>query len=139
MHITVQNAGDLLIAHDSGKTYGEQLRTLMRLRFDVEEISEDLKASRKLFKEQEEIRQGLEGIICYLEKARQEYIKHHKDVDSDSKAGKALNETIRNQKMGWVLDFMETREVYTKEYVDNLTKAKGKMRSEVYGTNNLQT
>ncbi len=139
MHVTIKNAGDFLNAHNSGKTYVEQLKNLMLLQTDVEEISEDLRAASQLFKEQKEIRDGLEEIITYLGEAREEYIKHHKDVDSDAKAGKALDETIKQQKMEWVQDFMVKGKHYQEKYGNNLDKTKGKMRSEVYGANDLQT
>jgi len=45
IHVAIQNARDLMNAHGSAKTWGEQSRRLMQLRSEVEEIIEDLKAS----------------------------------------------------------------------------------------------
>jgi len=133
MHVTIGYARDLLNAHQSAKTYGEQLRQLMQLRAEVEEISEDLGASPQLFREQSKIREGLEEIITYLNEAGQEYIHHHNHVDSGYKAGETLHETIEKRKMEWVQDFMEGGKGYKDKYIIQLAKAKGTMRSEVYG------
>ena len=78
VHVTIQNARDLMNAHQSAKTWGEQSRRLMKLRPEVEEISEDLKASDSLFVRQSEIIDGLEGIASYLAKAGEEYVRSHK-------------------------------------------------------------
>ena len=133
MHVTVQNARDLLNAHRSAKTWGEQSRRLMALRPEVEEISEDLKASRGLFKNSAAIVEGLEGIISYLQGAGEEYVRSHHAVDSGSKAGGSLAETITTTDMAWIRDFMVGGDVFEKNYMVNLTKSKGTMRSQVYG------
>ena len=133
MHVTIQNARDLMNAHHSAKTWGEQSRRLMELRPEVEEISEDLKASDSLFAEQTEIVNGLEAIISYLAKAGEEYVKNHNLVDIRHRAGHSLSSTIDNCKMIWVRDFMAGGEDYKNNYEANLTKSKGAMRAEVYG------
>jgi hypothetical protein len=133
MHVTVENARDLMNAHQSAKTWAEQSRRLMELRPQVEEISEDLKASGQLFDKQTEIVAGLEAIISYLLAARDEYRGAHQAVDSGHKAGKELRETIAQNKMTWVSDFMDSGENFQRNYESNLTNSKGAMRREVYG------
>jgi hypothetical protein len=133
MHVAVQNAKDLLNAHRSAKTWAEQSRRLMALRPEVEEISEDLKASSGLFKSDVAIVEGLEGIISYLQGAGEEYVRSHHVVDSGSKAGDSLAETIATTDMVWIRDFVAGGDAFKKNYVANLTKSKGTMRSEVYG------
>jgi hypothetical protein len=134
MHVKIQNARDLMNAHKSPKTWSEQSRGLMELRPEVEEISEDLKASGNLFTNQITIVEGLEKIISYLQCAGDEYVRSHDAVDSGHKAGKSLVETIDKNDMTWVRDFMAGGESYKSNYEANLTKSKGAMRSEVYGS-----
>jgi hypothetical protein len=138
MHVTIGYARDLLNAHRSAKTYVEQLQQLMKLRADVEEISEDLKASPDLFRGQQQIDDGLEGIIAYLSEAGNEYKKHYNAVTSDPRATHPtangdLYDVVKQQNMTWVQEFMEGGKDYKNKYVDHLTKAKGTMRSEIYG------
>lgn len=133
IHVTIQNARDLMNAHGSPRTWSEQARRLMELRPEVEEISEDLKASGTLFEKQSEIIDGLNAIIAYLEDAGKEYVKSHEAVSDGYKAGRSLLETIDQNNMTWVRDFMDRGERYQKSYEANLTKSMGAMRSEVYG------
>lgn len=133
MHVVIQNAKDLLNAHQSAKTWGEQSRRLMELRPEVEEISEDMKASHGLFAQQATIIEGLEAIILYLTESGREYVDSHGVVDSDFKNGERLATTIHRTGMTWVQDFMQGGADYQQRYVANLSKSKGAMRKEVYG------
>jgi hypothetical protein len=105
----------------------------MQLRPEVEEISEDLKASQALFAGQRVIVSALENIITYLEEAGDEYVKSHAFVTSGYQAGRQLCDTINEKKMVWVHDFIEGGENYKSRYECNLTNAKGAMRRQVYG------
>jgi len=132
MHVTVEYARTLLNAHRSPKTYSEQLRRLMELRTEVEEISEDLTASPRLFAYQDQIIVGLGGIIEYLKVAGAEYVRGHGPVAAGYNK-ETLDQTIENEELVWVDDFMKGGEEYKKEYDKNLTAAKGSMRLEIYG------
>jgi len=103
----------------------------MKLHSEVEEISEDLRASRNLFAEQNSILGALEGIIQYLGKGGDEYIRKHDDV-SAGHGKQTLNQTTENEKMVWVADFMSQGPVYKREYEANLKNSKKKMRDEVF-------
>jgi DNA-binding transcriptional MerR regulator len=138
MHVTIQNARDLMNAHQSAKTWGEQSRRLMELRPEVEEICEDLKASDRLFTRQSEIVEGLEAIISYLARAGEEYVRSHGAVGSGHKAGQSLPGTFDEIGMTWVRDFMAGGEDYQKNYEASLTKSKGAMRTEVYGVSAIR-
>lgn len=133
MHVSIQYARELMNAHHTAKTWAEQSRRLMELRPEIEEISEDLKASKNLFEKQEAIISGLEEIIKYLEEEKDEYVNHHESVDNGFKNGKCLKETIAENKMTWVRDFMDGGDNYSNSYKENLTNLKGAMRSEIYG------
>lgn len=133
MHVTIQYANDLMNAHLSPRTWGKQSRRLIRLRSEVEEIVEDLKASDGLFKRQPAIVDGLEAIISYLGDARKEYVDSHSAIDSGYKAGEGFSETIDKKKMSWTRDFIARGEIFQNRYEANLTRSKGAMRKEVYG------
>lgn len=133
MHVTVQNAKDLLNAHQSAKTWSEQSRRLIELRPIVEEISEDLRASSNLFTKQSEICEGLDEIVSFLDKGLEEYVRSHSAVDGKHKAGQSLSATINEANMNWIKDFMAGGDGYQTNYVANLTKSKGAMRRDVYG------
>jgi hypothetical protein len=133
VHVTIENARDLLNAHESAKTYGEQLRRLMALRPEVEEISEEVAASVDLFVEKAHIRAGLERIVTYLKAGAEEYVKGHKEVDAAHKRGEGLMDTLRAKKMEWVTDLMETGTKYSATYLPNLLLAKQTIRAETYG------
>ncbi len=133
MHVTIQNSRDLMNAHQSAKTWGEQSRRLMELPPEIEEISEDLNASHNLFAKQIEIIEGLNAIIRYLKEAGKEYVRSHDAVDKAYKLGKTLPETIEQNNMAWVSDFMEGGKDYKSTYVANIAQCKDSMRLEVYG------
>jgi hypothetical protein len=132
VHVTIQNAKDLMKAHQSAKTWSEQSRRLMELRPEVEEISEDLRASDGLFAKQTEILKGLQGITSYLLKGGEEYIRSHDAVVSGHKSH-SLAQLIDQENMAWVRDFMAEGDDYQNNYEASLTKSKGAMRAEVYG------
>jgi len=136
MHVAVENSRDLLNAHGTPRTYGEQSRRLMELRPEVEEISEDLKASSDLFEEQRIIVDGLEGIVNYLRQGGEEYVRCHEAVDAGfnpQNARLSFFSTAESKGMEWIRDFMGAGREYRRNYVANLSKAKGTMRSEIYG------
>lgn len=132
VHVNIQHARDLLNAHRSARTYGEQVRALMQLRPEVEEISEDLKASTDLFADQQEIIEGLEGIVAYLMLGANEYVHSHVHVDADWKAGHRLEHTLRESGMEWTRDLMAGEGSYREQFLANLTRSKGSMRKQVY-------
>ena len=134
VHVTVERARTLLEAHRSAKTYGEQLRELIRLRPEAEEIIEDLRVSQSLFAEQDAILQGLEGIVGFLQEGATEYVRNHNNVDSGWKNGEAWESLMAKHEMNWVRDFVEQGEQFTEKYENNLINSKGKMRQEVHGS-----
>jgi hypothetical protein len=133
MHVTIESARTLLDAHRSPKTYSEQSRRLMELRPEVEEISEDLRASPKLFQNQDAIRRGLAGIVAYLNQGREEYVKHHTDVEAGYKR-ESLETTMTRHGMEWLIDFIDGGDHYQQRYEQNLVASKEAMRLQVYGS-----
>ena len=134
MHFTIDAARTLLRAHRSAKSYGEQVRRLMELRPEVEEISEDILASRDLFSDPQGIRGGLEAIVNYLVEAEREYDVGggHEQVDAGYKAGKTLDETINRFELTWVKDFMAGGPGFETSYVEVVKRTKAIMRADVY-------
>jgi len=136
VHVRVENSRDLMNAHGTPKTYAEQSRKLMELRPEIEEIAEDLKASEALFARQQEIIAGLEGISSYLQEGAEEYIRSHEAVSRGfvpERARQSFLDTVEQERMGWVKDFMSGGAGYRDKYLANLGRAKGTMRAEVYG------
>lgn len=136
--VNVNYAQDLMNAHNSGKTYGKSLRDIILLRGEIVEIVEDLKTTSGLFAEQNTIEQALLDINRYLDRGRNEYIRCHDDVGADASNSKKIQYSIERLKMKWIKDFMASGEDYTKEFYNELTKCKGRMRSQVYGTQKTQ-
>jgi DNA-binding transcriptional MerR regulator len=132
MHVTIQNARDLLNADSSAKTWNEQSRRLMELRAEVQEICDDLQESGRLFEQQIAIVDDLKAIIKYLKKGDEEYVRCYVAVDEGDKAASSLSNTIEHEKMTWVRDFMDKGDEYTKRYEKHLKASKGAMRREIY-------
>ncbi|TQV89430.1 hypothetical protein [Aliikangiella coralliicola] len=133
VHVTIANARDLMVAHQSAKSWAEQSRRLLNLLPEVEDLAEDVKVSSGMFKNRDSIVSGIEGIADYLNKCSSEYIEHHDAVDSGYRKKQKLENTIVDNQMSWVKDFMDAGEFYQKEYLSNLDKSKGVMRTEIYG------
>ena len=130
IHMTIENARELLIAHHSAKTYTEQLRRLMALRPEVEEISEEVNDSGPLFRNREEIRSGLEHVAAYLKSGADEYIAEHGRVLAADPT--KLSEAIRANNMIWVRDLMDTGANYNERYAANLVRVKRNIRVDTY-------
>jgi len=62
------------------------MQKLILLIEEVEEISEDLKASCELFKNSEGIIGALGNIFVYLSEGKQEYIRCYAQINKDAKA-----------------------------------------------------
>jgi hypothetical protein len=133
MHIKILQSRDLMLAHQSAKTWAEESRNLMQVIPELEEISEELKVYTNLFEEQEQIEEGVEGIITYLKNCREEYMSNHEAVGSDWKATGRLDDTINKRGMVWYRDFTSGTDKYEADYIRNLKRAKLRMRSQVYG------
>jgi len=133
VHVTMDSATQLLNAHNSARTYGEQLRRLMALRPEIEEVSEDISAAGDLFVECVEIRDRLEAIARYLAEGADEYVRHHGDVTAGDALHQTLRQSIAAHKMGWIHDLMEGGPKFGERYVQNLRETKGRIRREIYG------
>ena len=133
MHIKILQSRDLMSAHQSARTWAEESRNLMQVIPELEEILEELKVYPNLFTDQEQIVEGIKGMITYLNKCRDEYMRNHEAVDSDWKASLKLDNTINNCGMVWYRDFSSGTNEYVSEYIKNLKRAKLPMRSQVYG------
>lgn len=136
VHVRVMYSRDLIVAHKSPKTWTEQSQDLMRRVPELEEISEDLKATPGLFRHQSKIEEGIGGMMSYLTQCRDEYVINHpkivtsSDAETISKYHKAMNEGG----LPWYAGFLAGGSTYTSDYVGNLTKSKGEMRQQVYGS-----
>lgn len=133
-HVVVETARELLLAHRSPATYSTQLQRLIVLRYEVEDLREDVKAGKELFARSAEIRDGLDGIVEFLKEAGEDYgpRRGHEHVDSGWKSKQPFDTTLVQNDMTWTLDFLNGGPQY-QAYLDHLGNSKGLMRAEVYG------
>jgi hypothetical protein len=135
-HIEVAHSQKLMRIHESGKTYAEQHRSLMRTTPILEEISRDLQEATSLFGEdQKAVIKGVECLVGYLREGEAEYERCHSAVNDTA----AADHTIRLSEMNgpacdltWTLDFASGGPGFQQGYDEPLTASKGRMRTYVY-------
>jgi len=133
-HVKVAYAQRLILAHQSGKTYTEQLRALMIVGAELEDLAEDVKATGNLFGEdQDSVIAGIESIVSYLADGSAEYVRCHAKVDADAVAKKPLEQTITAHNMVWVRAFIAASPKFPDAYDKALANCKGRMRQRAYG------
>lgn len=135
-HVQISYAQTLIVAHDSGRTYTEQLRQLMLIGPELEDLAEDLKAARDLFEpvHATEIVEGVEGIVNFLGRGSSEYVRCHGRVDDDAKRGEKLSSSITQNKMDWVQGIIRSFPSMPQDYVSALSLSKGNLRRIVYAS-----
>jgi hypothetical protein len=133
-HVKVAFAQRLVLAHQSGKTYAEQLRVLMIVGAELEDLAEDVRATQDLFgDDQGTVISGIEEIVSYLADGSTEYVRCHAKVDADAVARKNLEHMIRAHSMVWIEEFIAPSPDFPDPYVAALEKCKGRMRQHAYG------
>jgi hypothetical protein len=152
----VQLARRLLDAHDSAKTYSEQMRELIATRFELEDISQDLQEAGPLFEDQEVILCSIEQLIDYLATLEGEWQEKKLPVDTTwavrDRRGRpaprwwkipkrrspprapSVKRILRGLDASHVIDFIAggERSAYHEGYDQPLGAAKRGMRREVY-------
>ncbi|HJN73876.1 MAG TPA: hypothetical protein QGF58_08090 [Myxococcota bacterium] len=113
VHGTIMSARDLMNAHGSARTYGEQMRRLLELRAEVVEITEDVKVSAHLFEEHNVLVDGLEDLVVWLE------------------GGDSLHETLEASEMTWVRGLMDMEGTF-EAYDESIRAVKSTLRKTVY-------
>ena len=142
-HVRIARAQGLLRADDHPETYGKQMRALMAVARDLEEIREEVRVSGRLYKkDRRSIMWGIALILIFLERLSNEYICWS-NLASGQK-GKPRDNT-------WVADLVADRksrdparypsdqdwaptDMMPDDYERGLTKSKGTMREYAYGT-----
>lgn len=133
-HVKVAFAQRLMCAHQSGKTYTEQMRAMMIVGAELEDLAEDVKATGDLFgNDQDEVIAGISAIVEYLNAGSDEYVVCHAKVDADAVANKNLPHMMATHEMVWVRDFTNAFPDLPAPYAEALTKSKGTMRQHAYG------
>jgi hypothetical protein len=76
-HVRIASTQRLLKADSNPKTYGKQMRALMVVARDLEEVREEVRVSGHLYKEHDRrsIMEGIAMIIEFLEEGSSEYIQ----------------------------------------------------------------
>ena len=92
-HVRIANAQRLIRADPSPKTYSEQMRALMLVTPELEDIERDVAATTDLFckepADKENIQDGIKEVVDYLDDAYYQYAAWDKSGDS--------NETFSHQ------------------------------------------
>jgi hypothetical protein len=136
IHSQVAFSQRLMKVHQSGRTYAEQHRELMKTIPLLVEIDMDLKAAGELFDEdQSSITKAVEQIADYLREGGEEYDMCHAQVDAASSADRMRKIPSMHDAecdLSWTLDFMASGPRFEAGYQIPLTMAKGAMRGYVY-------
>lgn len=130
-------AKDMLEAHKSAKTWSEQSRELIRLREEFNQLAEDMGNLPNLFESQDKIGNDLRDIVHYLDGCRREYIRCHDAVDADWKTKKTLEATFHDQKMTWIVDFIESKDGFKDGVQRAAVASKAKMAADIYCSTNV--
>jgi hypothetical protein len=102
-HVRISHAQKLIRAGEDARTYSKQMRGLMLVARDLEEIREDVKVTKGLYKgdDRGSIMTGIAQIIEFLEVGSREYVDWNKRENSLPEA---------NHRQGrWLCDLIETR------------------------------
>jgi hypothetical protein len=140
-HVQVAYAQKLMRIHDSGRTYGEQHRALMRTSPILDEIFMDLREARNLFgKDHETVTQAVKDLIKYLRAGEAEYERCHSAVTAAAvdHATKLSDMNRAGCDLTWTLDFARPGPGFEEGYDTPLTAGKGTMRAHVYGPDRLE-
>jgi hypothetical protein len=143
-HVRIARAQRLLRADDSPGTYGKQMRALMAVARDLEEVREEVRVSGRLYKkpDRRSIMWGIALILIFLERLSTEY------TDWSNLASGLKGKSRDNR---WVADLVAVRksrgpaldpsdedwaptDVMPDDYECGITKSKGTMREYAYGT-----
>jgi hypothetical protein len=137
VHVAVAYAQRLIRVDNSGQTYSEQLRKLMTLIYELEDIQADVDMAkkRKLFKPFDDtIIEGIKGIIKFLECLTNEYRECRSDVEADAEFNKDFRATVRKKHtMRRIEEFIDAFPDFPALYQDSVDMSKGKMREKIYG------
>jgi len=130
-HVRIASAQRLIRADPSPKTYSEQMRALMLVTPELEDIERDVAATTDLFckepADKENIQDGIKEVVDYLDDAYYQYAAWDKSGDS--------SETFSHQvKTGWLAELLKSKQGMPERYKCALDKSKGKIRSYVYSS-----
>jgi hypothetical protein len=128
-HVSIANAQRLIYACPSRETYSEQMRVLMHVTPQLEDIERDIAATTDLFckepMDKEGIQKGINEIVKYLDEGYDQYATWGKrEVD---------RAWIPQANMGWIAELLASQRGMPDRYFDALTESKGRIRSYVYG------
>jgi hypothetical protein len=123
-HVRIAHAKRLLEAARSKRIYVAQMRELMLIIPELEDIERDVTASKRLFagRDKEQICCGISQIVNYLERLCDEYVRWARS--------RAPRPPWRSQRE--ISDFIKGK-AFPDEYYGALSRSKGIIRSYVYG------
>jgi hypothetical protein len=143
-HVSIARAQKLLRADNTPGAYAKQMRALMAVARDLEEVREEVKVSGHLYKRPDRysIMEGIALIIKFLEQGSIEYVEWR---------NRSSGPTTEPRGNPWLADLITVRkspgseldpsnedwapnDMMPENYENGLTKSKLKMRVYVYGT-----
>ena len=142
-HVRIVRARGLLRADDSPETYGKQMRALMAVTRDLEELRMEVKVSGRLYRhDRNSIMEGISKIIIFLERISIEYIdwcKSPNGLKGKPRGSKWVADLIKPRKSPCPArdpsnEDWELTDVMPDDYDKALSKSKGMMRAYAYGT-----
>lgn len=124
-HVGTVHTRQILKADRSSATYREQMRNLMRIRSELEDIAEDVRVADGLFgNDNAQICCGLQCIIDFLGRGYAEHVDcAHIETDDEVQSGGE-----------WLRDLTVRKEEMPPLYEIAVGMSKGRMRFHVFGT-----
>jgi hypothetical protein len=123
-HVRIVHAKRILKSDESAKIYTQQMRKLMLVIPELEDIGADVVAAKRLFgKDNGQIKGGVDDLVTYLEKGYTEYTDH---------LTRPQPRTTRPVG-GWLTELVDSEEMPCC-YDEAVGKSKGCMRFHVYGS-----
>ena len=142
-HAQVQRVTPLIVGAQSARTYGEQMRALIDVRNQLDEIIDELETGKNLFDQWQDIRTLISSMNTYLLALVQEYGKDYPALSNlqgeaeqtmDKIKKDELKKEVKNRidNLLWLAEFMKTGEKYKAEYLEPYNLAKRKIRETIW-------
>jgi hypothetical protein len=98
----------------------------------VEDMADEIRDARTLFKASETIVQGLEEIVVFLDEGTMEYSKCHNDMIQPPYDPQTFTARMGDLKMSWLATFLTKENNEIPHYGVGVQKSKVVIRREIY-------
>jgi len=120
-------------AHQSAKTYGEQMRVIIDVRLDLSEISHAIDTAKGVFKKAEDIKAAVSLMEEYLKELILEFESRYKGLsETQRRTPELIGQKLAELKT--LTDFRKGEEgsEYKKKFLPNYRDARDRMRKEYW-------